>query len=90
MLLPICFLAGVLNYLDRTNLTYAALELNSDLGFGPVDYGIGAGASRSTQHPQPNVSRSSQTPTVALTRVQGPSTWAMEWRTSPPPSSRCG
>lgn len=51
MLLPICFLAGVLNYLDRTNLTYAALELNSDLGFGPVDYGIGAGASRSLQLP---------------------------------------
>lgn len=36
MLLPICFLAGVLNYLDRTNLTFAALELNNDLGFTPV------------------------------------------------------
>jgi hypothetical protein len=36
VLLPICFLAGVLNYLDRTNLTFAALELNGDLGFTPV------------------------------------------------------
>lgn len=33
VLLPICFLAGILNYLDRTNLTFAALQLNSDLGF---------------------------------------------------------
>lgn len=33
MLLPICFLAGVLNYLDRTNLNFAALELNDDFGF---------------------------------------------------------
>lgn len=44
VLLPICFLAGVMNYLDRTNLAFAALELNADLGFTPVDYGIGAGA----------------------------------------------
>jgi hypothetical protein len=36
LLLPVCFLAGVFNYLDRTNLTFAALELNADLGFTPV------------------------------------------------------
>lgn len=36
MLLPICFLAAVLNYLDRSNLAFAALELNADLGFTPV------------------------------------------------------
>ena len=35
-LLPVCFLAAVLNYLDRTNLAFAALELNADLGFTPV------------------------------------------------------
>jgi hypothetical protein len=35
VLLPICFLAGVFNYLDRTNLTFAALQLNADLGFTP-------------------------------------------------------
>lgn len=35
MLLPVCFLAGVMNYLDRTNLTFAALQLNEDLGFTP-------------------------------------------------------
>lgn len=44
VLLPIVFLAAVLNYLDRSNLAFAALELNADLGFTPVDYGIGAGA----------------------------------------------
>jgi hypothetical protein len=36
VLLPVCFLAAVLNYLDRTNLAFAALELNADLGFTPV------------------------------------------------------
>lgn len=36
VLLPVCFLAAVLNYLDRTNLSFAALELNADLGFTPV------------------------------------------------------
>lgn len=36
VLLPVCFLAGVMNYLDRTNLAFAALELNADLGFTPV------------------------------------------------------
>ncbi|KAI8465365.1 MAG: major facilitator superfamily domain-containing protein [Monoraphidium minutum] len=43
VLLPIVFLAGVANYLDRTNLTFAALQLNGDLGFTPKDYGLGAG-----------------------------------------------
>ncbi|KAF8068182.1 abaQ [Scenedesmus sp. PABB004] len=43
VLLPICFLCGVLNYLDRTNLNFAALQLNADLGFTPTDYGLGAG-----------------------------------------------
>jgi hypothetical protein len=33
--MPICFLAGVLNYLDRTNLNFAALQLNAELGFTP-------------------------------------------------------
>jgi hypothetical protein len=36
VLLPIVFLAAVLNYLDRSNLAFAALELNADLGFTPV------------------------------------------------------
>ncbi|WIA31173.1 hypothetical protein OEZ86_001180 [Tetradesmus obliquus] len=43
VLMPICFLAGVLNYLDRTNLNFAALQLNAELGFTPQDYGLGAG-----------------------------------------------
>lgn len=43
VLLPICFLAGLMNYLDRTNLTFAALQLNADLGFTPKDYGLAAG-----------------------------------------------
>jgi len=55
VLLPICFLAGVMNYLDRTNLAFAALELNADLGFTPVvrvvqrGHGGGGGAAERTQ-----------------------------------------
>lgn len=35
LLMPVCFLAGMLNYLDRTNLNFAALQLNAELGFTP-------------------------------------------------------
>jgi MFS transporter, ACS family, tartrate transporter len=33
----------VLNYLDRANVGYAALQMNEDLGFSPTVYGLGAG-----------------------------------------------
>jgi ACS family tartrate transporter-like MFS transporter len=33
----------VLNYIDRTNVGFAALTMNQDLGFSPAVYGFGAG-----------------------------------------------
>lgn len=36
------FSLGVLCYLDRTNLSFAALELNRDLGLSCSTYGLGA------------------------------------------------
>ena len=42
VLWPFCALT-VLNYLDRSNLAFAALELNADLGFSDYVYGAGSG-----------------------------------------------
>lgn len=42
-ILPLLVLLGVLNYLDRANIAFGALEMNKDLGFGPAVYGFGAG-----------------------------------------------
>lgn len=42
-LLPLIIAAYVVNYLDRTNVGFAALTMNADLGFSPVVYGLGAG-----------------------------------------------
>lgn len=42
-LLPWAFSIGVVSYLDRTNLAFAAVELNRDLGFTCQTYGLGAG-----------------------------------------------
>ncbi|CDF39686.1 member of major facilitator superfamily MFS_1, containing a MFS domain [Chondrus crispus] len=42
-LLPILFIAALMCYLDRTNLSFAALDMNTDLGFSERTYGIGAG-----------------------------------------------
>jgi len=42
-LIPFLFLLYVLNFLDRVNVGFAALEMNQDLGFGPAVYGFGAG-----------------------------------------------
>lgn len=42
-LLPILFIAALLCYLDRTNLSFAALDMNSDLNFSERTYGVGAG-----------------------------------------------
>lgn len=42
-LLPWAFAIGVVSYLDRTNLAFAAVELNRDLGFTCETYGLGAG-----------------------------------------------
>ena len=37
-ILPFPLLLAVLNYLDRANVAFAALEMNKDLGFGPAVY----------------------------------------------------
>ena len=42
-LLPTLFCAGLLNNLDRANLSFAATELSADLHFTKATYGLGAG-----------------------------------------------
>jgi ACS family tartrate transporter-like MFS transporter len=42
-LIPFLFLLYILNFLDRVNVGFAALEMNRDLDFGPEVYGLGAG-----------------------------------------------
>ena len=38
-----CFVLFIINYLDRVNVGFAALHMNSDLGFSATTYGLGAG-----------------------------------------------
>ena len=42
-LLPILFLLYLFNFIDRSNVSLAALQMNHDLGFGAAAYGFGAG-----------------------------------------------
>ena len=42
-ILPILVAGYVLNTLDKTNIGFAALEMNKDLGFPPQVFGLGAG-----------------------------------------------
>lgn len=42
-LIPFLALLFVVNYVDRTNVGFAALTMNRDLGFSPTVYGFGAG-----------------------------------------------
>jgi MFS transporter, ACS family, tartrate transporter len=42
-LLPLLTVAYVVNYLDRTNISFAALTMNKDLGLTATQYGRGAG-----------------------------------------------
>src|SRR5437868_6247596 len=42
-LLPFLFVLYITNYLDRTNLAYAALEMSRDLHFSDRVFGLGAG-----------------------------------------------
>lgn len=42
-LLRLVFLIYIASYLDRSNVGIAALQMNSDLGFGPAIFGFGAG-----------------------------------------------
>jgi MFS transporter, ACS family, tartrate transporter len=40
---PILILAYIVNFLDRTNVGFAALTMNKDIGLTPEEYGYGAG-----------------------------------------------
>src|SRR5207247_10080206 len=42
-LLPFLFILFICNYLDRTNVAIAALQMNRDLRFSASAYGFGAG-----------------------------------------------
>ena len=42
-IVPFFLLLYVVNFLDRVNVGFAALQMNRDLGFGPEVYGFGAG-----------------------------------------------
>jgi MFS family permease len=42
-LLPLLTFAYVINYLDRTNISFAALTMNKDIGLTATQYGRGAG-----------------------------------------------
>src|SRR5512134_2828129 len=42
-LLPFAMLLLFFNLIDRTNISFAALEMNRDLGFRPTIYGFAAG-----------------------------------------------
>jgi MFS transporter, ACS family, tartrate transporter len=42
-LLPLVIVVFIINFLDRTNVGFAALTMNRDLGFTPSVYGFGAG-----------------------------------------------
>src|SRR5579864_7441901 len=42
-IVPPLFAIYVLNYIDRTNVGFAALQMNGALGLGPRIYGIGGG-----------------------------------------------
>src|SRR5471030_2334403 len=43
-LLPYCFLLYILCYIDRINVSFAALTMNSDIGLIAYIYGLAAGA----------------------------------------------
>jgi ACS family tartrate transporter-like MFS transporter len=41
-IVPYVFVCYIVNYLDRFNVSFAALEMSSDLGFSEMVYGLGA------------------------------------------------
>ena len=42
-LLPLLFLSYLIAYIDRTNISFASVQMNADLGFSAAVYGLGAG-----------------------------------------------
>jgi hypothetical protein len=63
-LLPFLFLIYIFNFLDRTNVAIAALQMNRDLGFSATAYGFGAGSS-------PSATRSSRCRVTSCSRAWG-------------------
>ena len=41
--LPLLFAGYLLNFIDRTNISYAQLQMGSDIGLSLAAYGFGAG-----------------------------------------------
>lgn len=41
--IPLLFLLYLFSYIDRVNIGYAGLQMNSELGFSPAVFGLGAG-----------------------------------------------
>ena len=41
--IPVLFVCYVFNYMDRTNIGFAQLQMKGDLGLSDVAYGFGAG-----------------------------------------------
>jgi MFS transporter, ACS family, tartrate transporter len=42
-LIPFLIISYFINYIDRTNLSFAALEMNADIGLSQTAFGLGAG-----------------------------------------------
>jgi MFS transporter, ACS family, tartrate transporter len=42
-ILPLLGLGYLVAYMDRVNITFAALQMNADLGFSASVYGLGGG-----------------------------------------------
>lgn len=42
-LVPFLIISYFINYIDRTNLSFAALEMNADIGLSETAFGLGAG-----------------------------------------------
>jgi MFS transporter, ACS family, tartrate transporter len=42
-LVPVLTLAYIVNYLDRTNISFASLTMNADLGLSATEFGVGGG-----------------------------------------------
>jgi ACS family tartrate transporter-like MFS transporter len=61
-LLPFLFLIYIFNFLDRTNVAIAALQMNRDLGFSATAYGSVRGSS-------PSATRSSRCRALSCSRA---------------------
>ena len=71
-ILPIIFLAYLVAYIDRTNISFAAASMNADLGFTATIYGIAGGIfflSYATLEVPSNMAMMRFGPRVWLTRI---------------------